>query len=110
MHLFWLKNKKSFTLIELSVVLIVIGCLTAASAQGLSYVKNYLNTKQTQIKIQNVQLALQNYFTDHQRLPRPALYSVATNASDFGYESDSPLSDNKDTLFYTNYKVNIQNS
>ena len=75
---------KSFTLIELSVVLFVIAIL---STTGIGIYKKMNPQHASDVKkMKEIQLALDRYFAVHKRLPRPANITVLPTLVDFGKE------------------------
>ena len=75
---------KSFTLIELSVVLFVIAILSTTGI-GIYKKMNPQHASDTK-KMKEIQLALDKYFAVHKRLPRPANITVLPTSADFGKE------------------------
>lgn len=75
---------KSFTLIELSVVLLVIAILSTTGI-GIYKKMNPQHASDTK-KMKEIQLALDKYFAVHKRLPRPANITVLPTSADFGKE------------------------
>ena len=81
---FFKKIHQSFTLIELSVILFIVGAMTtvalamfkARSVQQMSDHK----------KVQAISNALVRYYAVHKRLPRPANLNVAITNANFGTE------------------------
>ena len=81
--------KKSFTLIEISVVLAVLGALISLSIKASSGLYSKYKYIANQKKIEVIQQALQTYFTMHKRLPAPASYLLHNQDTKlFGSECD----------------------
>ena len=80
--------KKSFSLVEISIVIIVISILISVSWSGMHTILDTVKTKKNQQKINNIKNALQNYFNINGRLPRPALYTYARNNTSYGTERE----------------------
>ena len=77
---------KSFTLIELSVVLFVIAIL---STTGIGIYKKMDPKHVSDVKkMKEIQNALDRYFALNKRLPRPADLKVLVTSQDFGKEVD----------------------
>ncbi len=75
---------KSFTLIELSVVLFVIAIL---STTGIGIYKKMNPQHASDVKkMKEIQLALDKYYAVHKRLPRPANITVLPTSTAFGQE------------------------
>ena len=84
-----MRIKKSFTLIEISVVLAVLGALISLSIKASSGLYSKYKYKANQKKIEVIQQALQTYFTMHKRLPAPASYLLHNQDTKlFGSECD----------------------
>lgn len=84
-----MRLKKSFTLIEISVVLAVLGALISLSIKASSGLYSKYKYKANQKKIEVIQQALQTYFTMHKRLPAPASYLLHNQDTKlFGSECD----------------------
>lgn len=100
--MFYLKNiKKSFTLIELSIVLTVIGILLSISITNYRSIIENLKYKQNNQKILLIQEALYNYFKIYQRLPKPAKYDITRNDTNFGKEITENINNwTKKTYYY----------
>lgn len=75
---------KSFTLIELSVVLFIIAMMSTAGI-GVYKKLNPQHASDTK-KMKEIQLALDRYFAVHKRLPRPANITVLPTSTAFGQE------------------------
>ena len=95
--------KKSFTLIEISVVLAVLGALVSLSIKATSGLYSKYKYKANQKKIEVIQEALQTYFTMHKRLPAPASYLLHNQDTKlFGSECDVMGNDGvRDWTIYT---------
>ena len=91
-----MRIKKSFTLIEISVVLAVLGALISLSIKASSGLYSKYKYKANQKKIEVIQQALQTYFTIHKRLPAPASYLLHNqDTKPFGSECDAVGNQNK---------------
>ena len=83
--MFFKKSRlKSFTLIELSIVLFIISMLATAGV-GVYKKLNPQYASDTK-KMKEIQLALDKYYAVHKRLPRPANITVLPTSADFGKE------------------------
>ncbi len=98
------KVKKSFTIIELSVVLTIIGILLSISIVGSRAIISNFKKKNNQQKIILIQNALQNYFNIYQRLPKPADYEIQRNNKNFGSEvNESKFWSEKTDYYASNF-------
>jgi prepilin-type N-terminal cleavage/methylation domain-containing protein len=87
-----MKNKTAFSLVELSVVLVVIAVLISTSMPiATSVILNYKN-RITNERIQAIYKALGNFTKNYQRLPCPASMQLAKGNSNYGKEIDCSAS------------------
>jgi prepilin-type N-terminal cleavage/methylation domain-containing protein len=80
-------HMRGFSLIELSVVLIIISLLVGVVATvGQMQIEQskYVAAKQT---LANVQLALDTYYEKHKELPCPAVPATAPSVATYGFEA-----------------------
>ena len=99
-----MRIKKSFTLIEISVVLAVLGALISLSIKASSGLYSKYKYIANQKKIEVIQQALQTYFTMHKRLPAPASYLLHNQDTKlFGSECD--VIGNRSARDWTIYKT-----
>ena len=96
------KIKQSFTIIELSVVLLILSILMSGTIVVLKQILNKTMEEKNKQKIELIQKSLQNYFNIYRRLPRPAKYDFYRNLKDYGTESIEPNALSMDTDYYTN--------
>ena len=103
-----MRIKKSFTLIEISVVLAVLGALVSLSIKASSGLYSKYKYIANQKKIEVIQQALQTYFTMHKRLPAPASYLLHNQDTKlFGSECD--VVGNQNVRNWTTYTTkNVQ--
>ena len=80
------KCKKSASLLEMSVVLAIAGVSVATAIPAISYIKSLTPKMTDEIKMQNIKLALKEYFIIHNRLPKPAQINLARNNANYGKE------------------------
>ena len=80
------KIRKSFSLVELSVVLMVIGFLLSLSLSGVHTLTDNLKKQKNEQKIQVIKNALHRFFAENRRLPRPMDYTISRNNSNYGRE------------------------
>jgi prepilin-type N-terminal cleavage/methylation domain-containing protein len=97
------KNKKAFTIIELSVVILIISLLCAGTSVIFSKLRISSKTNITKDKIELIKKALKVYFLENEFLPCPAGLKLTENDADFGQSSKSTACDiNNDTGVYSN--------
>lgn len=78
--------KKSFTIIELSIVISVIAVLSSISFFGAKAILNMAKTTKNKQKMELVQQKLNDFFKTNGRLPKPADYLVLKTAENYGKE------------------------
>lgn len=81
---FFKKIHKSFTLIELSVILFIVGAMTTAALA--MFKARSVQQMSDHKKVQAISDALVRYYAVHKRLPRPANLNVAITNANFGTE------------------------
>lgn len=87
MHSYSQRNQHGFTLIELSVVLIIIGLLVGVVATiGQMQIEQnkYVATRQ---KLENAKMALDTYYEKRKQFPCPADPAIAPAAATYGFSS-----------------------
>lgn len=67
-----MKNNKGFTLLELSIVLIILGFLTTTSLTVTRGYINYQKHAETKEKIKRIETAINEYVLKNKKLPCPA--------------------------------------
>ena len=78
------KIHQSFTLIELSVILFIVGAMTTAALA--MFKARSVQQMSDHKKVQAISDALVRYYAVHKRLPRPANLNVAITNANFGTE------------------------
>lgn len=86
------KLNSGFTLIELSIVLVVLGILIAGIIQFFGGIAEIRKEQETRAKIEEIQDAILAFTTKNGRLPCPANRNAAFPDSDFGIETDCQAS------------------
>lgn len=81
---FFKKIHQSFTLIELSVILFIVGAMTTAALA--MFKARSVQQMSDHKKVQAISDALVRYYAVHKRLPRPANLNVAITNANFGTE------------------------
>lgn len=79
-------SRRAFTLIELSIVVLVLGLLSAAVFRYSANVSNTKNYAALNDTLDTIETALQNYSNSNTRLPCPSDIAVAENSATFGVE------------------------
>lgn len=77
---------RAFTLIELSIVVLVLGLITAAAMRYVNTMADANALTATNANLDVVETALQNFRNTFGRLPCPADLTLAENTSNFGTE------------------------
>lgn len=78
-----------FTLIELSIVLLLIGLMAGVGITFLSESGQQACTERTKDQLKRIQEHVQAYVAANGRLPRPALMLLGSSNSEFGQEVDT---------------------
>lgn len=81
------KNEKGFTLIELSIALIIFGLVVVPALVAYNKVITRENKKQVEGNIQVVSTAIGEFVTQYGRYPCPADPTLSTNDANHGRES-----------------------
>ena len=105
--------KKSLSLLEMVVSLLVMSVIVATSLKYGSSAYSQYKYSANQKKLENIQIALKNYFKTHGRLPRPSSYQNLTTTDDkYGKEleinsgcTDMSCREITDTIVYSNKKI-----
>lgn len=79
-----IRKNKGFTLIELSIVLVVVGIMLYAGLSIGSIQLDAAKTKQTKDKLDKIERALQLYYETNNKLPCPADGAADLADGDFG--------------------------
>lgn len=100
------KNKKAFSLIELSIVLLIISIIVAGTISVSTVAVNNSKTKVTRERIDAIQKAINAFVAKNYRLPCPAsIKSVKSSTSTFGIEATS-CSTNGDGVYKSSVNSN----
>ena len=81
------KNSEGFTLIELLVVIAIIGLLATLSMVALNTARQKARDARRMSDIQEIQLALEMYYSDFNQYPTGTLASATTSLSAAGLSS-----------------------
>ena len=87
---------KSFSIIELSIVLLIISIISTTSVSLFSSKNEVENIKSTKEKMTVIYQALKNFVVANKRMPCPADPTLKTTDSDFGFEAKEDNSDDCD--------------
>lgn len=85
------KNQSGFTLLELSIVLVIIGVLLIPSLNFLSTSQKSTRVIQTRKDLKTIYDALSLFYKSNQRLPQPADITLVSTDANYGTEDASPL-------------------
>jgi prepilin-type N-terminal cleavage/methylation domain-containing protein len=97
------KTNKAFTLIELSVVLVVVSFMLAGALSIVQATTKIYKEKESKKKMQLIQFAIRAYFTRNNKLPFPADPTLKISDPGFGVEIDQSISQsNLKTYSFTN--------
>ncbi len=83
-------KKTGFSLIELSIVILIVSILITGSLGISKTAINNSKVKVTKERMDTVYKAFSNYLAVNRRLPCPALLTVAKNTSGYGNEAATP--------------------
>lgn len=86
-----MKNNKGFTLLELSIVLLIMGFLTTTSITMTKGFINYQKHKDTKERIQTINFAINSYILENKKLPCPT--SISKNYKNENATEDCSLSE-----------------
>jgi len=81
--------KKAFTLVELSVVLMVSGLLVAAGLQGAQMMSEQAKIDDTKKKLDEIETALISFAKLYERIPYPARRDIQMGVANFGVEDSA---------------------
>lgn len=81
-----MKKANGFSMIEISIVLIVIGIIFSSFSSMMAGSMNYTRIKNTNDRIAKIEDALALFFIKNNRLPCPADPTFATDNANFGSE------------------------
>ena len=79
-----LKNKRGFTFIELSIVILIISLLFAGTSVIFSKIRGATQTNETKERLYKIKKALEIYFLENQILPCPAGLKLTSSDDGFG--------------------------
>lgn len=82
-------RKSAFTLLELSLVILIISILVVGSMSASITTINKAKYKTTKERLDKIYKAMGNYFITNGSLPCPALITVADTAATYGQSADN---------------------
>lgn len=77
-------NIKGFSLIEISIVVLIVSVMASSALSILGKKNNAQNKQRTTEKLEFISRAIQVYFNENRSLPCPAKYNTAVTSSEFG--------------------------
>ena len=77
-------RKKGFTLVEVSVVMLIGALLTFSGVKGMSYFRESYNKKITEHRLDEIEKALLLYLQSKRSMPCPASLVAEVNSANFG--------------------------
>jgi len=83
---------KGFTLIELSIVLLIVGLLIAGAAQAFNLYIAKTRLQETKTNLGQIHQALENFVAEKGRMPCPSPLGAAVNTPAYGNEDCSTAS------------------
>jgi len=83
---------RGFTLIELSIVLLIVGLIIAGAAQAFNLYITHKRFQETQTNLGQIHQALANFLGENGRLPCPAPLDAPANTPAYGNEDCSTSS------------------
>lgn len=81
---------RGFSLIEIAVVLVIVGIILAAILSGLNALTIGAREKATRTKQETIKTALATFLVRNNRLPCPAIITIATGGAGNGVEAATP--------------------
>lgn len=96
-----LEARRAFTLIELSIVLVIVGLMGAFALTFFGGNNNEECHARTQDQLTTIDAALQNFAAMNARLPKPARMNLGSNNAQFGYEATGAITDPLDPGYGT---------
>ncbi len=84
------KQKTAFSLIELSVVILIIGIIIGTSVGISKTTVNSSKAKVTKERMDTIYKALSNFVATNRRLPCPSVLTLAKGAAGYGVEAATP--------------------
>ena len=81
------KNNGGFSLLELSIVIVILSILTVGSINITTGMYHIAKTTETKQKIELIEKAIQAYILENKKLPCPAGMKIANGDSNFGIAS-----------------------
>jgi type II secretory pathway pseudopilin PulG len=98
------KQKTAFSLIELSVIILIIGIIIGSSVGISKTAINSSETKITKDRMDTIYKALSNFVATNRRLPCPSVLTLAKGTAGYGAEAATPgtctgISANGNTIY-----------
>ncbi len=89
-HILTKKQQSGFSLVEISIVLVIAGLLLSALLPLLSAQRTNAAISATRTKGEAIVTALTSFVSRNHRLPCPAIANLASNAPGYGVEAATP--------------------
>lgn len=93
--------RRGFTLVELSLVLVVVGLMVAFGLTVFGGSNSAACTASTQQQLATIEAALHNFAATHARMPKPARMDLGSSDPQFGYEAMGAITDPNDAVYAT---------
>ena len=83
-------KKCAFTLLEMSIVILIIGIMVASILPAITQQQAIENAQELEQKLDAIEAAIAAFRREDNRLPCPAQQTLALNTANFGVEADTP--------------------
>lgn len=105
-----MKMRRAFTLVELTIVLVVVGLMAVFAMQAFSGKTGSDCYATTEEQLKTIDAALQNFIATQHRLPKPAKATLGSSATGYGYEATGSITDPLDPAYGTDVPADMTNA